>query len=211
MKIQHLNTYNSGGAAIAARKIHDSLTEMGLDSNFYCINGDITATNSYFQFRYHYKSPIHIVPWVLRGLLLKYKKRYYFKNRPSKYDLFSPNILAKRSTLALQGSQPDILHLHWVARLFDFESFFDSIPDDLPIVWTLHDMHPFTGGCHYSWECNKYKTSNGCSRCPQLNYHRSENDFSAHGCVCYSDVFSWKSQIYFFIVVFAVSENAVMV
>jgi glycosyltransferase involved in cell wall biosynthesis len=35
-----------------------------------------------------------------------------------------------------------------------------------PVVWTLHDMWPFTGGCHYSASCEKYKTD--CARCPQL-------------------------------------------
>jgi glycosyltransferase involved in cell wall biosynthesis len=36
-----------------------------------------------------------------------------------------------------------------------------------PLVWTLHDMWPFTGGCHYAGNCEKYKE--GCNQCPQLN------------------------------------------
>jgi glycosyltransferase involved in cell wall biosynthesis len=34
------------------------------------------------------------------------------------------------------------------------------------IVWTLHDMAPFTGGCHYSHDCIGYETD--CSNCPQV-------------------------------------------
>jgi len=34
-------------------------------------------------------------------------------------------------------------------------------------VWTLHDMWAFTGGCHYTGGCTKYKTK--CRACPQLN------------------------------------------
>jgi len=34
------------------------------------------------------------------------------------------------------------------------------------IVWTLHDMNPFTGGCHYSGSCMRYMQS--CGACPQL-------------------------------------------
>ena len=34
------------------------------------------------------------------------------------------------------------------------------------LVWTAHDMWPFTGGCHYSGECIKYTQS--CGQCPQL-------------------------------------------
>jgi len=35
-----------------------------------------------------------------------------------------------------------------------------------PVVWTLHDMWAFTGGCHYSRGCEGYK--NACGDCPYL-------------------------------------------
>ncbi len=35
-----------------------------------------------------------------------------------------------------------------------------------PLVWTLHDMNPFTGGCHYASNCAGYTSA--CGRCPQL-------------------------------------------
>ena len=38
-----------------------------------------------------------------------------------------------------------------------------------PIVWTLHDMWPFTGGCHYDMDCGRYQS--GCGECPQLHSH----------------------------------------
>jgi glycosyltransferase involved in cell wall biosynthesis len=44
-----------------------------------------------------------------------------------------------------------------------------------PIVWTLHDMWPFTGGCHYDNECGRYSQS--CGRCPVLGSER-ERDLS---------------------------------
>ena len=34
------------------------------------------------------------------------------------------------------------------------------------MVWSLYDMNPFTGGCHYDLGCGKYQT--GCGSCPQL-------------------------------------------
>jgi hypothetical protein len=43
--------------------------------------------------------------------------------------------------------EADIINLHWVANFIDFQSFFRY--NDKPIVWTLHDANPFTGGCHY--------------------------------------------------------------
>jgi glycosyltransferase involved in cell wall biosynthesis len=44
---------------------------------------------------------------------------------------------------------------------------------NVPMVWTLHDMWPFTGGCHYSHECENYKEH--CKCCPQLNSKREKD------------------------------------
>jgi glycosyltransferase involved in cell wall biosynthesis len=44
-----------------------------------------------------------------------------------------------------------------------------------PLVWTLHDMWAFTGGCSYSEGCNLYQRSCGC--CPMLG-GGAENDLS---------------------------------
>jgi glycosyltransferase involved in cell wall biosynthesis len=43
----------------------------------------------------------------------------------------------------------------------------DQLPHNLPIVWTLHDMWPFTGGCHHSADCYEFETL--CASCPQVN------------------------------------------
>jgi len=42
-----------------------------------------------------------------------------------------------------------------------------------PIVWTMRDMWPMTGGCHYSLNCENYKI--GCGRCKQLNSKRNRD------------------------------------
>ena len=69
----------------------------------------------------------------------------------------------------------DILHLHWISKFVDYESFFRSIPPSIPVVWTLHDMNPFTGGCHFTEGCHQFAT--GCGHCPQLP-GPAENDIS---------------------------------
>jgi glycosyltransferase involved in cell wall biosynthesis len=73
----------------------------------------------------------------------------------------------------------DILHLHWT------NSGFLSIADlkqlvDLgkPIVWTLHDMWAFTGGCHYAGDCDHFTRQ--CGDCPVLR-DASPNDISHTG------------------------------
>jgi len=59
----------------------------------------------------------------------------------------------------------DILHLHWVVGMLDYENIGDILADK-PIVWTLADMNAFTGGCHYSEGCEEY--INECKKCPLL-------------------------------------------
>lgn len=59
---------------------------------------------------------------------------------------------------------PDIINLHWINGGFiQIESIAKL---NKPIVWTLHDMWAFTGGCHYNENCNRYQKT--CGSCPQL-------------------------------------------
>lgn len=60
---------------------------------------------------------------------------------------------------------PDIINLHWInAGYVQVETVAKF---KKPIVWTLHDMWAFTGGCHYNGECDRYIKS--CGSCPQLH------------------------------------------
>jgi glycosyltransferase involved in cell wall biosynthesis len=58
----------------------------------------------------------------------------------------------------------DIVHLHWINGLVSYKSI-RSIKK--PVIWSVRDMWPMTGGCHLSLDCEKYKS--GCGNCPQLN------------------------------------------
>jgi tetratricopeptide (TPR) repeat protein/glycosyltransferase involved in cell wall biosynthesis len=62
--------------------------------------------------------------------------------------------------------------LHWVAGALDYPNAPLALRGK-KIVWTLHDMNPFTGGCHYSGDCEKYKES--CGACPQLGSNIEED------------------------------------
>ena len=69
------------------------------------------------------------------------------------------NINSKIKSIA-----PGIINLHWIGGgYFPIETIAKF---EKPIVWTLHDMWAFTGGCHYSGECDLYTKS--CGACPQL-------------------------------------------
>lgn len=65
---------------------------------------------------------------------------------------------------AINQFAADIVHLHWIGDNFLPIQQFARL--EAPIVWTLHDMWAFTGGCHYAGDCRRYTES--CGNCPQL-------------------------------------------
>ncbi|HUS36832.1 MAG TPA: glycosyltransferase [Verrucomicrobiae bacterium] len=62
----------------------------------------------------------------------------------------------------------EILHLHSVARFLSPAAIAKLAGIGKPVVWTLHDHRPFTGGCHFPGACSKYATN--CYECPQLGW-----------------------------------------
>lgn len=63
----------------------------------------------------------------------------------------------------------DVLHLHWTPGMFNAEALENimSTYPELKIVWTIHDMFPFTGGCHHAMDCVGFESS--CADCPQVH------------------------------------------
>jgi glycosyltransferase involved in cell wall biosynthesis len=88
--------------------------------------------------------------------------------------VFAPALLPGTAWRRANRTNADIIHLHWITKAF---VGINDIPRlNAPIVWTLHDMWPFTGGCHYDLECGRYTT--GCGRCPVLGSKKT-GDLSA--------------------------------
>ncbi len=80
--------------------------------------------------------------------------------------MFSPAwVPATGLVKRINSSDADVVHMHWVnggmLRIEDLKSI------TKPIVWSLHDMWPFTGGCHYDEHCGRY--SSHCGACPVLD------------------------------------------
>jgi glycosyltransferase involved in cell wall biosynthesis len=75
---------------------------------------------------------------------------------------FSPANTGENIAKVTAVQQADILHLHWFNQGFlSLKSLRQLIKLKKPIIWTLHDMWAFTGGCHYSGNCSFYKKKCG--------------------------------------------------
>lgn len=73
--------------------------------------------------------------------------------------------------------EADIIHLHWINFGFlSLKSLEKLFALNKPIVWTLHDMWAFTGGCHHSGDCENFQIS--CGNCVQYLKNPSPTDLS---------------------------------
>ncbi len=186
MKVSHFSTFPYGGAAAAALRTHRQLRDLDVDSRFYFHRNDREDDFGSAQSQIH---QIEFAPpkeGVFRRFLSRKKTKQrnkeiyrlhnqHLANRDLSAETFSMARLPEPSHLSPASVDVDVVHLHWLSFLADYESFFGSIPPHVPIVWTLHDMNAFTGGCHYSTGCEKFKT--GCGSCPQI-LNPSQNDVS---------------------------------
>ena len=167
MRILILNASDiSGGAARAAYRLHRSLLSQGVESIMLVQKKD-SDDNSVVGPISKIEKGINIIRPHIDSLLLR-----KYKNRTK--TLFSPSSLSFSKTVEkINQINPDIVHMHWInGAMFSIE---ELTKIKFPLVWSLHDMWAFTGGCHYDEECGRFV--NECGKCKVLG-SRKEEDLS---------------------------------
>ena len=162
MKILHLSTSDTdGGAARAAFRLHQGLLNAGLNSMM-LVRAKFSGIPSILSNK--------TITAQLGSKLDELPLKLYPKRDRTMFSIqWFPDSVVDR----VQKLKPDILHLHWTCNGYlQIESLAKF---QIPIVWTMHDMWAFTGGCHYSKDCNLYLQ--GCGNCPQL-HSSALNDLS---------------------------------
>lgn len=73
---------------------------------------------------------------------------------------------------------PDIIIANWISDFVNTRNLHElGKATQAPVLWYLMDMAPLTGGCHYAWDCERYRNHCGC--CPAL-YSTNHRDISYH-------------------------------
>ncbi len=158
LNVAHLAATSGGGANIAAKRLHRALLSKGINSTFYF--GDGSSQGKTFVRKFEYGS------FFWRNLAAI---AISIRNRQTLEGCFFPSPRWIRKTpIQRLDRTPAIVHLHWVPRWLDTPSFFKSLDPSMPVVWTLHDLIPITGGCHYPHNCIAYRSK--CGNCPQLRF-----------------------------------------
>lgn len=157
MRVVHLATTDFGGAFKATMRISESMREQGVESSVLvrscCYNTKAVEMMD---------TPVkRIVSKIRNGCNL------LFSHGEVVSDLFGADV-----SRMPQIVEADVVILHWVNSFISAGSIKKLARIRKPIIWVMHDMWAFTGGCHYDQYCGKYEF--GCGACPFL---KSKNEY----------------------------------
>jgi glycosyltransferase involved in cell wall biosynthesis len=101
-----------------------------------------------------------------RSLQIRRDRARYSATIDPYVEAFSDDRSPLGDAVAKQLQQADVVNLHWVSGFVDLRCLLAGLLPTTTVVWTLHDMNAFTGGCHYAGACDGYLDR--CGTCPQL-------------------------------------------
>jgi len=148
ISVLHVNFSRSGGAGEVAKTLHEEQVRQGTKSLFYAV------IDSSLRHR-PLLAPLHTLAAGLDHYVIK---------QP---DFAAPISLVRDRSRApfpdLAGAS--VLHLHGINGALPLDAL-ERLPRSHKVVWTLHDMNPFTGACHYSLGCERFTSH--CHECPAV-------------------------------------------
>jgi putative colanic acid biosynthesis glycosyltransferase len=159
MKILQIGaTYKKTAQGSIEKAIHDKLLSSENESKVFFLSGKECVEKNAVIFENNIEN---FIRKILTKLLIKNQ------------------VIATLSTLKLikmiKRYSPDIIHLHTIHHnTVNYKQLFRFlIKYKKPVVYTIHDMWPFTGGCYhfYSIKCKKFLRD--CSKCAK---NKSELD-----------------------------------
>ncbi|MFC4455907.1 glycosyltransferase [Deinococcus sonorensis] len=157
MNVLHLSTDDlGGGAARGAYWLHQALRSEGVASRM-LVQRKSTQDPDVLLAAGH----LHKLASRTDQLAL----RLYPKRRRA---IFTPSLMGWGVQHTVNRLRPDVVNLHWVQGGFTTPETIGAI--QAPLVWTLRDLWPLTGGCHYSGDCERF--TSGCGHCPALGSER---------------------------------------
>ena len=145
MKVLHLNYHEKlGGAAIATNRIHNALLKFNIESLMLVQNKSSESKNVIALDK---KMDI----FLDKLNLFFQRKLHKINSNTNKYKISkSYNLLPTYKIKMIEKINPDIVNLHWIGN--NFINFKEISMIKKPIVWTLHDMWPYCGSEHYSFQ-----------------------------------------------------------
>jgi len=156
MRILHINTEsNKGGAGIAAYRHCEAMSRNNIEAHLLSLG---TSKNNQLVQCISKNKKIELYKYLQSKVIRFVRHRIVWTTLDFGYDISNFELV----------KNADIIYIHWIDGLLNFDAIDCLLKTKKPIVWYMHDMEPFTGGCHYSFDCKGYETD--CGRCPQLRF-----------------------------------------
>ena len=170
MRVLIVNTSEkTGGAAVAANRLMEALNNNGVKAKM--LVGDKQTDK------------ISVVPlshkWAVKWHFLWERLMVFLHLRFHKEHLFEIDIANAGSDITNlpEFREADVIHLNWINQgMLSLKSIRKILRSGKPVVWTMHDLWPATGICHYARTCSAFRTT--CHNCPLLPLHGSAHDLS---------------------------------
>lgn len=170
MRILIINiSEKTGGPAIAASRLMESLKNNGIKAKMLV--------------RDKQSDQISVVGlkrnWLQIWKFLWERLVIWKANRFRMNHLFAVDIANTGNDITLlpEFRQADVIHLHWFNQgMLSLNDVRKIVKSGKPVVWTMHDMWPCTGICHYARECTRFETE--CHHCPYLYGGGGKKDLS---------------------------------
>lgn len=171
MKVLLVNTSDHiGGAAIAALRLLKALQKAGVSAKLLCRDHTLPESRS---------DVVSLKPTKWRKLKFMLERfEIFWHNGLSKQGLFAVDTgrWGNDITHLKEFKEADVIHLHWVNQaMLSLTDIQNILKSGKRVVWTMHDMWPFTGICHNADACQGWRKA--CGMCPMLQRPK-ENDLS---------------------------------
>ncbi len=142
----------SNGVFKGAYIFHKAL--LGLKINSKILNDENNKNVNNENFIYLNKS---LYSNVLKNIFILIEKTLKTIFLHSPRETFTFNFFGFDLTKIKEYKEADIIHIHWLGEGFINLKSISKIKK--PVVWTIRDMWPLTGGSHYKMDFEKYERS----------------------------------------------------
>lgn len=143
MKILHVNfSDNFGGAAISVMRLHKLLLKKGLDSHLLVSERNTDTKNVICMDKTSEK-----IKNILKNAMTRNLK-FFFKTENK--NTHSLNIIPSNLIKIINEFDADVVNLHWLGN--ETLSIKQISKIKTKVVWTCHDMWPFCGAEHYTFD-----------------------------------------------------------
>lgn len=161
MKVLLISTFETkGGAAVACKRLSVALQKQGVDVSMLVRDKTTADSFTYTTQTSSFRTFLSKAAFVAERLQI------FINNRFSRNNLFAVSTASTGISICDHPlvKEADIIHLHWINQgLLSINGIKELSRLGKPIIWTMHDMWPVTGICHYSGECLNYLKN--CGNC----------------------------------------------